>query len=117
MAESSVARSASIPPAGSPLALALAVVQMLNEQFETEVSSADILSSGRVKLGVRLRPRVGVAGSVIGKPNQPDDVVLRFSPVEIDATTLLSHCMRELKNAAFVMVELDGVGLRLSQDG
>lgn len=42
---------------GSPLVVALAVVQDLQEQFDAEVISADMVSAERGEIMVRVRPR------------------------------------------------------------
>jgi hypothetical protein len=42
---------------GSPLALALAVVQFLHEQFDAEVIAMDLISAEQGEIRVRVRPR------------------------------------------------------------
>jgi hypothetical protein len=54
---------------------------------------------------------------VTSEPEPPDAVVLRLSPEEVDVPALLSRIMRELKNGPLVVVEIDGVRLRISRDG
>jgi hypothetical protein len=43
---------------GSPLVVALAVVQILHEQFDAEVVGADLVSPERGEIRVRVRPRI-----------------------------------------------------------
>jgi hypothetical protein len=53
---------------------------------------------------------------VTQEPHPPDGVVLRFSPEDGEAAVLFSRILQELENGPLVMVEIDGVRLRISRD-
>lgn len=44
-------------PGLSPLALALALVAAVNEQFDAEVTSVDMVSAEKGEIRIRVRPR------------------------------------------------------------